>query len=159
MKKIITAAAAVVFVCSLSVSSAHAGSGDRIAEGIIIGTGLGILGATIVHGLDNDRSSVHVYHQNSRPRNSRYDNGWRWNERRYDSSRIRYNRYQSGGYWEVRRVWVEPVYREVWVERRHNPHRRHWNSGHYDRRNSGRYDRQIVREGYYKTERVWVSRY
>lgn len=168
LKKVLTGVAAVLVVVVFSAVSANAGSARRhTMEGIVIGSTLAILGATLINGMNDDRP-VHVVHHNRRdrhdnwnrpgsvihnqyPRNhytdrrnqDRYDNGWRWDNNDYrDNSR-------RNGRWEIRKTWVAPTYKKIWVD----GHRRgrHWVDGHWER--------VMVRDGYYKTEKVWVSRY
>jgi len=52
------------------------------------------------------------------------------------------------GHWEIRRRWIPPEYRRVWCE------------GHYDRCRrwiAGHWARVRVRDGHYRTKRIWVG--
>ena len=53
------------------------------------------------------------------------------------------------GSWQKQRVWVEPTYKKI------------WNPGHYNRRGRwvrGHWIRIENRPGYWKEQRVWISR-
>ncbi len=160
MKKLITIITAAALIVSFSMTSAYAGSARRhTVEGVVLGT---ILGVTIASAFNND-SNVTVSHNyrdrndnrgyggwdrrdsgfsNQYPRN-RYNDRWD-NHRTYDSKKNR-------GYWVEQEIWVAPVYRKVWVDSHRSSHRGRWVPGHYKTIQ--------VRDGYYKTERIWVSRY
>jgi len=152
MNKIITIITTVLFLVCFSAVPARA---DRkTMEGFMLGTGVAILGAAIINGMnDNDgpRYSRHhsppppdVYHIEFRGgHDGRYD---RRHDRRHDR---RDHHYGPDGRWEMVRVWVEPVY-----ERR-------WNPAHYNHRGEwvdGRYESFQITGGYYQDQRVWVGR-
>ena len=138
MKKTIIAIMAIACMVSFTVTASDAGSSKRRRhhlEGFLIGSGAGFLGATIINKLHHNR-----------PRFSN-DEG-----RCSKKHRHSYKRRHRGpkGYWEVKQIWVEPEYEE------------RWNPGHYNRKGEwrcGRYQRFIVKEGYWKEERIWVCRY
>lgn len=125
----------------------HAGSGrhhnhNGLLEGVIIGAGAAILGAAII----SEVNEPHVYYHNPR-----YDRGSSYYDDRSEDSDEN-SHYYSGnnhirGHWSVERVWVEPIYKEF------------WNPGHYNRRGhwvDGGYESVIVREGYWKSRKIWV---
>jgi len=143
MNKLITMTTTVLFLICFSTLPARA---DRkTMEGFMLGTGVAILGAAIIHGMnDNDRPQYYrhhlpppeVYHNEYR---GGYDDGHQW----------RHDRHRPDGRWEIVRVWVEPAY-----ERR-------WNPAHYEHNGEwveGRYENFQVTGGYYQDQRVWVGR-
>ena len=148
MKKIITLIFITIFGLITAIDSVHAGSRHRVhrgsnglVEGIIIGTGVTILGAAIISEINSQSK-----HHNPPPVYERRDNYDRYDRR---GSHDRYDRHdrRDRGYWSFDKVWVPPVYRQKWYP------------GHYSRRGHwipGGYDRLIVREGYWETKRVWV---
>lgn len=174
MRKLITAITITAVMISLTSASAYAGSSKKhTVEGIVLGT---IIGATIVSAFDNDRT-VYVnntyrvrenrrgyggwdrndsgfsnhYPRNKYPQN-RYRDDWNHHERyRYNHHDGYRNHNRNRGHWVERKVWVEPSYKRIWIESHRDGYRGPWISGHYETR--------MVREGYYRTDREWVSRY
>nr|NJM01304.1 hypothetical protein [Desulfobacula sp.] len=148
MNRIITITTTVLFLVCFSAIPARA---DRkTMEGFMLGTGVAILGAAIINGMnDNDGPRYSRHHSPPPPdvcpveyrgrHDGRYDG-------RYDR---RHRHYGPEGRWEMVRVWVEPVY-----ERR-------WNPAHYNPGGEwveGRYESFQVQGGYYRDQRVWVGR-
>ncbi len=142
MKKTIAiTTAAILFIC-LTTISAHAGAARRhTLEGFAIGTGIALLGAAIYNDIHRDAPpkyrSNHSRNHNSRDRRSKYASNKRDN--RY------YKSHRSRRHWRVEKIWVGPVF-----EKR-------WNPGHYNRRGhwiGGSYRKILIREGYYRHERV-----
>ncbi|MCD4721134.1 MAG: hypothetical protein K8S13_14940 [Desulfobacula sp.] len=141
MKQIITITTAVLLLICFSTVSAHA---DRkTMEGFMLGTGVAILGAAIINGINND--SRFQYSPNYSRHHRHHYAGYR------QGYKNRYHRkckpHRSRGYWEVERIWIKPVYKKK------------WNPGHYNRRGnwiSGRHEKFIVQDGYFQEEKVWV---
>ncbi len=131
MKKILILTIAAIFIVSLSVPSAYAGSKQRYRwQGVAIGLGAAILGHAIINSDRYDAPPERVvvvdrdYHCN------------------------RYSNYPPRGHWEVRKIWVEPVCERVWNPAHYNEYHR-WVPGQY-----------IILEsepGYWAQERVWVG--
>ncbi|THB74980.1 MAG: hypothetical protein D3926_20870 [Desulfobacteraceae bacterium] len=178
IKKVTVGILAIMILISLTAVSAHAGSGRRhTAEGIIIGTTLGFLGASLIHDMHDDhRVTVEhrvVHHKRGHRRWHRgdgceprgYDNGninrhpRRGHKPRHsrvitlddwtDDERV-VRKHRRRGHWEIRRIWVPPVYKEKWVEGHYSHRKGRWVRGHWKRK--------MIRDGYYKKEKVWVSR-
>ena len=153
MKKLIITTITITFVLAVSIGSAYAGSSDRLRKhlkGVLIASNPAILGATIINKLNQDMPKVYV----SEPRHNRrqhrrhYKNNGHRRSYRYSSNRHRYM--ESEGHWRIKRRWVPAEYEE------------RWNPGHYNKRGrwvTGRYKRIVVREGYWRERRVWVSYY
>ena len=145
MKKTISISISVLLLIFLSTVSAHA---DRkTMEGFLIGTGVAILGTAIYHGMNKDSNSQPQYSENHQRRGEYHSAGYNGYKRGHKHKHHRRHHYKHRGHWEVERVWMEPVYEKK------------WNPGHYGRHGdwvSGRYERFIVKEGYYREERVWV---
>ena len=142
MKKLITMTTTILFLICFSTVSARA---DRkTMEGFMLGTGVAILGAAIIHGMnDNDRPQYSRHH--SPPPEVYIEYRGDYGDRHHR----RHHYQRPDGRWEIERVWVEPVY-----ERR-------WNPAHYDHRGEwveGRYESFQIAGGYYQDERVWVGR-
>jgi hypothetical protein len=152
MKKTIATITAVLLISGIvSVTSAHA---DRkTMEGFMLGTGVAILGAAIIHeinkGSDPAREKVVTvrHHRYDEPPYS-HQNGYYKKERHHNKNR-HHNRYarHNRGHWEVEKIWIEPVYEKK------------WNPGHYNRHGewiSGRYEKFVVQKGYWSEKKVWV---
>lgn len=141
MNKLITITTISLFLICFSTASARA---DRkTMEGFMLGTGVAILGAAIIHGMNDDDRPQYSRHHSPPPEPYYNDYRGRHNNR-YDR-----RHHSPDGRWEIVRVWVEPVY-----ERR-------WNPAHYDHRGNwveGRYENFQISEGYYQTQRMWVHR-
>ncbi|MBU1342617.1 MAG: hypothetical protein KKE44_20230, partial [Proteobacteria bacterium] len=143
MKKIIAITTSIfMFVC-FSTVSAYAGAARRhTIEGFMLGTGVAILGAAIINGINKDNRPQYT---DNRSRNG----GHRYTTNRYAYKDRHHNGYQHrpSGHWEIERVWVEPIYEKK------------WNPGHYNRRGewvNGRNEKFLVRDGYWQEEKVWV---
>lgn len=144
MKKMIAITAAAVLIVCISASGATAGAARRhTIEGVMIGTGIAILGAAIYNEIHDDDRTVHVVHHGDRhpPR--------RVCQPPAPRNRYAYKKHHRGarGHWVIKKVWVGPKY-----EKR-------WHPGHYNHRGawkSGRHKKFLVKEGYYKKEKVWV---
>jgi hypothetical protein len=147
MKKIFTTITIVLIVICFSTVSARAGAARRhTIEGFMLGTGAALLTAAIIKEIHKRPESVSQYETDSATDEScRYA---RCSTARYHRRHHRRaGRYESCGHWEVERTWVEPVYEKK------------WNPGHYNRRGewvSGRLERFLIRDGYWKEEKVWV---
>ena len=158
MKKLIAIITAVLLISGFAtVTSAHA---DRkTIEGFVLGTGVAILGAAILHEMNRDTgagssSGSYAYTGHIPPRynppgyNKHYNRHYT-PPKRYKKAK-HYRRYAERnprGHWEVRKVWIAPVYEEK------------WNPGHYNRRGewvSGRYQKFMIQEGYWSEKKVWV---
>lgn len=144
MKKIICiTTAAVLFIC-LSATSSTAGAARRhTIEGVVIGTGIALLGAAIYNDIHRDRASDQNQHHPAFHKPPKHEN--RYAKRKRHHPRHKFHRPIKR--WEIQRVWIAPVY-----EKR-------WNPGHYNRRGewiSGRYQNFLIREGYYTEEKVRV---
>jgi len=120
-------------------------------EGFMLGTGVAILGAAIIHGMnDNDDRPQYSRHHSPPPPPEvyiEYRDGH--NDRNHWEHHGRHHYDRPDGRWEIVRIWVEPV-----CERR-------WNPAHYDHRGEwieGRYENFEISGGYYQDQRVWVSR-
>ncbi|NOX35882.1 MAG: hypothetical protein GXP56_19500 [Deltaproteobacteria bacterium] len=135
MKKIIAITTTVILFVCLSTVSASAGAARRhTIEGFMLGTGVAILGAAIINGIN----------KNSNRENYRYAEIQRDH---YNRRHARHRYHRPSGYWEIERIWVEPVYETK------------WNPAHYDRRGdwvSGRNEKFLVKDGYWQEEKVWV---
>ena len=146
MKKLIAITTVVFLSVCLYTTSALAGAARRhTIEGIMIGTGVAILGSAIINGINRD-SRPQYSHGHSRHDNYRHS-GYRYGHR--NKHHKKYNRQHHGGYWEVERVWIEPVYEKK------------WNPGHYNRHGEwvdGRYEKFLISNGYWQEEKLWVRR-
>ena len=144
MKKIIAITTTVLLLICFFAASAHAGAARRhTIEGFMIGTGVAILGAAIINGINND--SRHHYDRSYSRHSRHYYAGYRHGYK--NRHHRKYKHHRPRGYWEIERIWVEPVYEKK------------WNPGHYNRRGewlSGRYEKFLVQDGYFQEEKVWV---
>jgi hypothetical protein len=128
MKKIIILSIAMIFLLSLSVPSALAGSKQRYRwQGVAIGLGAAILGNTIINSNQYDLPPERVVVIDR------------------DIHHPRYSSQRHRGYWEVRKIWVEPRCERVW-----NP--AHYNE--YHQWVNGRYITIETEPGYWAQERV-----
>ena len=141
MKKIIAITTTVLLLFCFSTVSAHA---DRkTMEGFMIGTGVAILGAAIIHGIHND--SRYYYDRSYSSHNRHYHAEYRRGHK--NRHHRKYKHHKPRGYWEIERIWVEPVYKKK------------WNPGHYTPRGSwvsGRHETFLVQNGYWQEEKIWV---
>ncbi|OGR10029.1 MAG: hypothetical protein A2097_03125 [Desulfobacula sp. GWF2_41_7] len=142
MNKLITGITIVLFLICFSTIPARA---DRkTMEGFMLGTGVAILGAAILHGMnDNDRPQYSRHHSPPPEVHFEYRGG---HDNRHPR---RHHDYRQDGRWEIVREWIEPVY-----ERR-------WNPAHYNERGEwveGRYEEFRITGGYYQDQHVWVGR-
>jgi len=153
MKKTIIITVATIFVLTLTITSAYAGSAKKNRErleGFIIGSSAGFLGAAILNQVQNNRPKVVVHepeHNGNHNKESYRGHGGR-HENGYSSQRHGYREHR--GHWEIKRRWVPEEYEEKWIP------------GHYNKRGrwvSGKYRRFVVREGYWRENRIWVSSY
>ena len=147
MKKTVTLMIIMIFLLSLSASSAFAGSKQRYRwQGVAMGVGAAILGNALINNSRNDSYRDQSYRGSSCPERvvvvdrSAYDR----------SCEPAYGRghHRDQGRWEIRKIWVAPVCESV------------WNPGHYNRHNhwvSGRYITIETAPGYWQEERVWVA--
>jgi len=132
--------AALILVC-FSTVSAHA---DRkTMEGFMLGTGVAILGAAIIHGINKDShpqyASSYSTHNDHNYAKHRYGHK--------NKHHRKYCQHRPRGHWEIEKRWIEPVY-EI-----------KWNPGHYNRRGEwidGRDERFIVTKGCWQEDKVWV---
>lgn len=144
MNKIITLAVVVVFGVITMNGNAYAGHRRHsdLLEGVIIGAGAAILGATIIteinsHPVYDHRPVPYKYRRYDKRHRDHYKEEWQDRDRRHNS-----------GYWSIERVWVEPVYTKRWIP------------GHYSRRGDwirGRHEHVIIRDGFWESKRIWVS--
>ena len=141
MKQIITITTAVILLICFSTVQAHA---DRkTMEGFMLGTGVAILGAAIISGINNDRRPQYA-RQHIPPaevRHIEYREAYRHNYPR------NYRHHGPSGHWEITRIWVAPVYENK------------WNPGHYNHRGEwidGRYEQFLISEGFWQEQKVWV---
>lgn len=141
MKKIITIITATVLLICFSTVSAHA---DRkTMEGFMIGTGVAILGAAIINGINRDARPQYTqsYSRHNEYRHTGYRYGYKNKYHR------KYRHHAPRGHWEIEKSWVDPAYEKK------------WNPGHYNRRGSwvdGRLEKFLVTNGYWQEEKVWV---
>lgn len=144
MKKIIAITTTALLLICFSTVSAYAGSARRhTMEGIMIGTGVAILGAAIINGIHQD-SRPHYTRNYSRHDEYRH-NGYRHNYK--NKHHRKYRSHSTKGYWKIEKIWIGPVY-----EKR-------WNPGHYNRRGdwiSSRHEKFLVQDGYFQKNKVWV---
>lgn len=152
MKKTFTMMIAMIFLLSLSASSAFAGSKQRYRwQGVAMGVGAAILGNAILNNSRDDYHGDDSYRDRSYGEHRGYRN-YSCPERVVVVDRAPCNSYcepvHSSGHWEIRKVWVDPVCESV------------WNPGHYNKHNhwvSGRYITIETSPGYWREERVWVA--
>jgi len=144
MNKLIAITTTVLLLICFSTATALAGSARKhTIEGIMIGTGVAILGAAIINEINRDAKPQY------RANYARHD-GHRYAGYRYDHKRRNHRRYKSHrsrGHWEIERVWIDPVYEKK------------WNPGHYNRRGkwiSGRVEKFMIKDGYWQEEKLWV---
>ncbi|MCP4022543.1 MAG: hypothetical protein GY729_11940 [Desulfobacteraceae bacterium] len=150
MKKLATILAVTIIAVCMTTVSAHAGAARRhTIEGIMIGTGVAILGAAIYNGMDNSHHISAPAYQHRPPRRPHHRPHHRpqsWYGQQHGQSYGHHRPY--GGRWEITRVWIEPVYES------------RWNPGHYNKRGRwvrGRYQQFRVSKGYYEERKVWVT--
>ncbi len=131
MKKILIILFALIFVVSLSATSAFAGSKQRHRwQGVAIGVGVAILGNAIFNNSRDysprERVTVierDVYVQPCPPPHRK-------------------------GHWEISKIWVAPVSKRVWNPAHYNNHNR-WVSGQW---------KMIETEpGFWRQEKTWVA--
>lgn len=146
MKKTITITTAILLFVCFSTVSAHAGAARRhTVEGFMLGAGVTILSAAIINGIHRDSRGHYTksYARPDRRHPDRYDDGCgRRNHRKIKSHGPR-------GHWEIEKIWISPVYEKK------------WNPGHYNRRGiwvSGRHKKFMIKQGYYREEKLWVRR-
>lgn len=129
MKKSVILSLAVLFLLSLSVSPAFAGSKQRHQwQGVAIGLGAAILGNAILNSSPTCERVAVVEH-----------------EPHYRSCPPPRSRH---GYCETRRIWVPPVYERVW-----NP--AHYENGRWVH---GQWIDLEVKSGYWREDRLWSRR-
>ena len=142
MQKIIAITTAVLLLICFSTVSAHA---DRkTMEGIMIGTGVAILGAAIINGINQDSRPRY---SSSHSRHSRYYYAGHRHDYRNKHHRKYRHHNRPRGYWEIERIWIEPVYEKK------------WNPGHYNRRGdwiNGRLEKFMIKDGHWQEEKIWV---
>lgn len=149
MNKVITVVTSVLFL--VCFSSVPAQADRKTMEGFMLGTGVAILGAAIINGMNDDDHPRYSRHHSPHPRAYiEYRHGDRdWGHHRGYRRHHNWNHhYRPDGRWEIVRIWVAPVYEKV------------WNPAHYDERGvwiEGRYEDIRVSEGYYQERRVWVD--
>lgn len=151
MKRIIAIATVSVMVAGAALFSpnAYAGSARRhTIEGFMLGTGVAILGAAIIHEMNQDDR---IIEKRVRAREYKHPKAVQYRQPGIQHSRKskHYKKYAHNirGHWEVRRIWNEPVYET------------RWNPGHYNKKGrwiSGRYEKFMVKQGYWSENRVWV---
>lgn len=131
----------VVLAVGFTAANVQAGSARRhTIEGIMIGTGVAILGAAIISELNKEDEPAPAAHIPPAPQ---------YTAHQYTAHHRPGKPWHKRGHWEVRRVWVEPVYET------------RWNPGHYTpdgRWVNGRMQEFLATKGYWREERVWVRR-
>ena len=140
-KYVVIALSMGLFLISVAATPALAGgkSHHRL-EGFVLGFGTAVIGNML---LDHHHVRVHAHGRG-------YGGGHRWKGHHGRRHHPRHHRYRHHhGHWEWQRVWVPPVYKKVW-----KPKRRH----HRGRHHRGHWVEVPVSRGYWKKERVWVSR-
>ncbi len=147
MKKIFTTITIVLVTICFSTVSAKAGAARRhTIEGFMLGTGAALLTAAIIKEIHKKPAGVSQYEAGTAyntDESYRYAGCNRYHRRHHRKA----ERYESCGHWEIEKTWVEPVYEKK------------WNPGHYNRRGewvSGRLEKFLIRDGYWKEEKVWV---
>ncbi|WP_300457559.1 hypothetical protein [Desulfobacula sp.] len=146
MKKITAITTAILLFGCFSTVSAHAGAARRhTVEGFMLGTGVAILSAAIINGIhrDSKRHYAESYARPARRHPARYDDGCR------AQNHSKLKSHGPRGYWEIEKIWIAPVYKKK------------WNPGHYNRKGiwvSGRHEKFLIKQGYYREEKVWVRR-
>ena len=145
MQKIISIITAVLILVCFSTVSAHA---DRkTMEGFMLGTGVAILGAAIINGINN-HSSPQATNNHSWSNNHRDNHHYaRYKPMHKNRHHRKHWKKRPRGHWEVEKIWIEPVYETK------------WNPGHYNRRGNwieGRNEKFIVTQGCWQEDKVWV---
>jgi hypothetical protein len=142
-KTISIVTATLTLILFSTVSSAHA---DRkTMEGFIIGTGVAMLGAAIINGMNNNADVAYTPHHSKQ-------HDYNYNGQRYKSKNRSHRQHYKGrhrGHWEIEKIWIEPVYETK------------WNPGHYNRRGkwiNGRHEKFLVAKGWWQESKVWVRR-
>ena len=143
MKKLIAITTATLLIICFSTVSAHAAD-RKTMEGFMIGTGVAILGAALLHNANKGPRLKVLTPDQDQHRDRNHYAGYG-----YGHKRKHHKRYHHGprGHWEIEKVWVEPVYETK------------WNPGHYNRRGEwveARNEKFLVKDGYYQEEKVWV---
>lgn len=142
MQKIISILTTILILTVVFTTSAHA---DRkTMEGFILGTGVAILGAAIIHEINSNSEPRYVSNH------SWYDNRSRAGHRYGHKKRHhkKYNNNRPRGHWKIEKRWIEPVYKTK------------WNPGHYNRRGSwidGRYEKFIIAKGCWQENKIWIG--
>ncbi len=130
MKKIITTAIITLFIFSICLSPAFAGSrGRNFARGVIVGTTAAIIGAAIISEINHHNTVV-------------------LGGRHHEYNRHPHRGHPHRGYWRYEKVWMPPIYEKRWNPGHYNP-RGHWVNGSYQR--------VVIRDEFWKKKRVWVS--
>ncbi len=138
MKKTLSIFLAAALLIPLSFSQASAGKGkNHLMEGILIGTGVAILGATIVHEIHHDSKKMEYPCDYPKPDKSYPNKKWHGANLHHDP-----------GHWILTKVWVPPQYGK------------RWNPGHYNKQGRwvpGRYEQVIVQKGHWEKRNIWVA--
>ncbi|WDP89646.1 MAG: hypothetical protein HUN04_07895 [Desulfobacter sp.] len=133
MKKQIAIVAAAFLIIGLSTASAQAGAARRhTIEGILIGTGITLLGTAIANSISHPAPERTIVHH------------------RYDARYAPHHKKHRRGHWEICRIWVKPVYTTS------------WHPGHYNKRGRwtpGRHQRRLAKKGHWERKRVWVRQH
>ena len=159
MKKTLSIFLAAALLISFSFSQAKADPGkNHVLETVIIGTGVALLGAALIHDSGNhnrDRHYAHNYYEKKTPpahhrRLQRHDvepRGRQYNGSPYPAQRRKaFTPHKTQGRWMMQKVWVSPKYETRWVPGHLNKHNR-WIKGHRAQ--------VMVERGYWEKKRVW----
>jgi hypothetical protein len=136
MKKISALTLTLIVIACFSTAATAGPARRHTIEGIVLGTGIAIMGTAILHGMNKGHqpcldSPKHKRHTNNRHQRqyARNDNGPR-------------------GHWEIQKIWVT------------DKHQKRWNSGHTTSRGrwvNGRHKRVRAQRGHWQAQRVWVE--
>ena len=159
MKKTLSIFLAAALLIPLSFSQASAGPRDNhILETVVIGTGVALLGAALIHeaGQDNRRKVYNHNEYNSRGPSHRRDkhqkhevysrDGQQRRDRHPAKNWKAFNKNRSQGKWVNERIWISPRYEKRWVP------------GHFNKRNRwvrGRHEQVMIKNGHWEKRRLW----
>ncbi len=160
MKKTLSIFLAAALLISFSFSHAEAGPGkNHVLETVIIGTGVALLGAALIHDAGNhgrDKHYTHNYYEERTPpvhsrrlqkHNTHFQDQQYHGKSSPDGRKNIFNVQKARGRWIIKKIWVSPRYEKRWIPGHLNKHNR-WIRGHHAQ--------VMVNNGYWEKKRVWA---
>ncbi len=148
MKKTLNIFLIAALLIPFTFSPASAGPrNNHLLETVIIGTGVAILGTALIYEVHHNNRENDYAHNNYNSRKHPKHPGWQKPRPIHPRKDHALNSYKARGGWVIEKVWITPIYENIWVPGHHKKHGR-WIKG--------RYRQVIVRKGYWEKRRVWV---